>query len=69
MKHNEMNEMLEYLKMTKDAFVTLESMCKGVVENIDDCINYFELKKDILITSEHCLDMLIKRFGKEAADD
>lgn len=39
MKHNEMNEMLEYLKMTKDAFVTLESMCKGVVENIDDCIN------------------------------
>ena len=66
MKHNEMNEILEYLKMTKDAFVTLESMCKGVVENIDDCINYFELKKDILITSEHCLDALLKQMDEVA---
>ena len=64
MKHNEINEMLEYLKMTKDAFVTLEGMCKGVVENIDDCINYFELKKDFLIASAHCLDELIKKMDE-----
>lgn len=63
MKHNDMKEMLEYLKMTKDAFMTLEGMCKGVVENIDDCINYFKLKEDVLIAAEHCRNELMKQFG------